>query len=442
MENINESPARLDRAGGETISTSDLAQQLENPTVVVIDVRPMAAYNGWQLKGEVRGGHIPGAVAFPLSWTNDIETATLKTLLRSKGITPDKTVVVYGYTRDETAAMVNRLKDSGYEDVLTYAAGLGEWAADVSLPVSRLVNYEKLVHPEWLHRLISAGRAGTQPGAGFAVFHVTSGVPEEYEGGHIPGAMYLDTNTLESASSWKRRAPEDLEAALLAHGITHDVTVVLYGRDSVLNADEARPGGKAGQIAATRAAAILMYAGVEDVRLLNGGFDAWVSAGYHVETEGHEPTPVQAFGAHIPGRPDYIIDIEETRALLADPDGVLVSIRSWPEFIGETSGYSYIEPKGRIAGAVWGNAGSDAYHMQQYRNVDNTMRSYHEIEGNWQAADITPNKRVAFYCGTGWRASEAFFCAYLMGWENIAIYDGGWLEWSQDESNPIETGEP
>jgi len=254
--------------------------------------------------------------------------------------------------------------------------------------------------------------------------------------------MHLDTNTLESASSWNRRAPKDLEAALLAHGITHGLTAVLYGRDSVPNADEARPGGKAGQIAATRAAAILMYAGVKDVRLLDGGFDAWVSAGHHVETEGHEPTPAQAFGAHIPGRPDYIIDIEETKALIADPDGVLVSIRSWPEFIGETSGYSYIEPKGRIAGAVWGNAGSDAYHMQQYRNVDNTMRSYHEIEGNWRAADITPDRRVAFYCGTGWRASEAFFCAYLMGWENIAIYDGGWLEWSQDESNPIETGEP
>jgi thiosulfate/3-mercaptopyruvate sulfurtransferase len=135
-----------------------------------------------------------------------------------------------------------------------------------------------------------------------------------------------------------------------------------------------------------------------------------------------------------------MVDIYEAKDLIADPGGVLVSIRSWPEFIGETSGYSYIAPKGRIAGAVWGNAGSDAYSMGHYRNLDNTMRDYHEIEANWRDVGITPDKRVAFYCGTGWRASEAFFCAYLMGWEHIAIYDGGWLEWSQDESNPIERG--
>ncbi|MEJ2247847.1 MAG: rhodanese-like domain-containing protein, partial [Acidobacteriota bacterium] len=47
-----------------------------------------------------------------------------------------------------------------------------------------------------------------------------------------------------------------------------------------------------------------------------------------------------------------------------------------------------------------------------------------------------------FYCGTGWRASEAFFYAYLMGWERISVYDGGWFEWSLDARNPVETGIP
>jgi thiosulfate/3-mercaptopyruvate sulfurtransferase len=167
-----------------------------------------------------------------------------------------------------------------------------------------------------------------------------------------------------------------------------------------------------------------------------------MSAGYEVEKEGHKPTPAQAFGTSIPGYPEYIIDIKETKALMADPEGVLVSIRSWPEFIGQASGYDYIERKGRIRGAVWGMAGSDAYHMQHYRNVDNTMRDYHEIEANWRESGITPDKQVAFYCGTGWRASEAFFYAHLMGWPNIAVYDGGWFEWSQDEANPVEGGEP
>jgi len=56
---------------------------------------------------------------------------------------------------------------------------------------------------------------------------------------------------------------------------------------------------------------------------------------------------------------------------------------------------------------------------------------------------ITPEKWVAFYCGTGWRASETWFYAYLMGWDRIAVYDGGWFEWSRDsENNPIEVGIP
>ena len=58
-------------------------------------------------------------------------------------------------------------------------------------------------------------------------------------------------------------------------------------------------------------------------------------------------------------------------------------------------------------------------------------------------AGITRVKRVAFYCGTGWRASETWFYAHLMGWEDIAVYDGGWYEWSSDPvNNPIERGEP
>ena len=105
-------------------------------------------------------------------------------------------------------------------------------------------------------------------------------------------------------------------------------------------------------------------------------------------------------------------------------------MRTWKEHIGQVSGYNYIGPAGRIAGDVWGNCGTDAYHMQHYRNLDNTMRPYPEIAANWAEADITPDKCVAFYCGTGWRAAETWFYADLMGWQDVAVYDGGWFEWS------------
>lgn len=116
----------------------------------------------------------------------------------------------------------------------------------------------------------------------------------------------------------------------------------------------------------------------------------------------------------------------------------MVSIRSWKEFIWQHSGYHYIEKKGRIPGAVFGNCGSDAYHMENYQNFDHTMREYQEIAEKWRQSGITPDKHIAFYCGTGWRGSEAFINAYLMGWPHIAVYGGGWDEWCNDPGNPIE----
>ena len=80
--------------------------------------------------------------------------------------------------------------------------------------------------------------------------------------------------------------------------------------------------------------------------------------------------------------------------------------------------------------------------MEHFRNPDNTLREFHEIAANWRTWDIGPDHRVCFYCGTGWRASEAFFAAYLMGFDNISVYDGGWYEWSADKSNPVDTGVP
>ncbi len=426
----------------QVIDTAGLANRLGDPDLTIVDVRPMAAYNGWQLQGEARGGHIRGAVACPLPWVDLLEPEQLSEVMVNKRITPDRSIVIYGYAGDDCASMAARMEGMGFKDVSVYEAGMGAWAAEPELPIDHLANYHKLVYPEWVNQLINGQRPPTYNGNGYALFHVNFGVPEEYAESHLPGAMHLDTNLLETSTTWNRRTPDELRAALQTLGITRDTTVVLYGRDTVAKPGEPQPGRHAGQIAATRAAAILMYAGVEDIRLLDGGYNTWVQAGYEVETTPHVPVPTDGFAPQIPAHPEYMVDIDTAKELLAADDGVLVSIRSWAEYTGNVSGYNYIERTGRIAGAVWGNCGTDAYHMQHYRNPDNTMREYHEIERNWKEVSITPDKRVAFYCGTGWRASETLFYAHLMGWPRVAVYDGGWHEWSADERNPVEMGEP
>jgi 3-mercaptopyruvate sulfurtransferase SseA len=428
-----------------TITTTELRRQLEDTALTIVDVRPMAAYNGWRLTGAGRGGHIPGAVSFPAAWLTSVDAPEVERLLRSKGIGAHRSVVLYGDGGDDdVTGLVAWLAAAGHPQVRIYDDGWARWAADETLPVEKLPLHDRLVHIGWLQQVLAGEPPEAPPNDRFALFHVNFGVPEEYADGHIPGARYLDTNWLEDPADWNRRSPHELDDALTRLGITSDTTVVLYGRDTEGHANEKWPGRRAGQIAATRAAMILRYAGVEDVRLLDGGYDWWVQAGYPLETALRAAVPVESFGVAIPLRPEVIVDIAEARQILADPDGAaLVSVRSWKEHVGKVSGYNYIGPAGRIAGDVWGNCGSDAYHMQHYRNVDNTMRAYPEIVANWAEAGITPDKWVAFYCGTGWRASETWFYAYLLGWQTIAVYDGGWFEWSQDPvNNPVEVGEP
>ena len=407
------------------ISTKELSTRFDNPELILLDIRPSAAYNGWKLQDEARGGHIRGAVSFSLSWIKKLSNPELKSLLSSKGVTSRNVIVLYGYRHDNCSVMTKLLWDLGIRKVFIYGAGLQEWAANPGLPMDRLANYEKLVYPAWVDNLISGKEPENSLNKKHKLFEVSFREFDEYKAGHIPGAYHFDLDSIESAPTWNICPDEELLNFLLAQGITYKSLVVLYGRS---------------QMAVARAASALMYAGVEDVRILDGGFNAWLSAGYAVETGVQEPVPVVDFGRKIPGHPEYIFDISTVKALLADAQGVIVNVRSWNEYTGETSGYDYIKAKGHIPGDVWGHSGSGPHQMEDYRNPDNTMRAYHEIESYWQEVGITPDKRVAFYCGTGWRASEAFFYAYLMGRQNIAVYDGGWLEWSRDEANPISVG--
>jgi molybdopterin synthase sulfurtransferase len=427
----------------DLVNANQLEDLIAAGAVQVVDTRPLAAYNGWRLGGEARGGHVPGAIAIPAEWQPHLDDAELAAIVGSHRLQPGSTVVLVADTDADASAVAERFGALGLR-VRLLEGGWAAWIADPERPVEALPLHEQLVFPDWLQAVLDGERPEAAPAGQHLLFHVNFGVPEEYAEAHLPGAIYLDTNWLEDPADWNRRSPEELELALRRLGITTATTVTLYGRDTEGEANEKWPGRRAGQIAATRAALILRYAGVDDVRILDGGYDRWVREGHPVETVERLAQPVEAFGARIPVRPELIVDIDEAKDILADQEGsALVSVRTWREHVGAVSGYNYIGPAGRIAGDVWGNCGSDAYHMQHYRGVDNAMRPYPEIAENWAEAGITPDKRIAFYCGTGWRASETWFYAWVQGWERIAVYDGGWFEWSQDPiANPILVGEP
>jgi len=421
------------------VSTSEVQKSLENGNAIIIDVRPIDAYNGWAMQDEPRGGHIQSAKSLPSKWANYIDWIEI---IRSKNITPDNRIILYGYDSDQTKKVAKSFSQAGFTDISIYSDFVIEWSANPELPMERLERYKHLVYPAWVYSLISGETPPTYNSDNYVICHAHYRNEADYHEGHIPGAIPLDTRQLESTETWNRRSPDELKETLQKLGITHDTTVLVYGRFSFPDNNDPFPGSSAGHLGAIRCAAIMMYAGVNDVRILNGGVQSWLDDGYELTTKVAEPQPVADFGAEIPAYPEIFVDLPKAKELLKSEDGDLVSVRSWDEFIGKVSGYNYIEKTGRIPGAIFGNCGTDAYHMQNYRNLDHTMREYHEVSEMLKEAGITPEKHLAFYCGTGWRGSEAFYNAWLMGWPRVSIYDGGWFEWSNDPENPIETGVP
>ena len=420
------------------ISTEELKEKLRTGARV-LDVRPVDAFNGWKLRNESRGGHIKGAKSLPLKWTSYMDWIEI---VRHKEILPSEEIVLYGYASEESKKVADMFKKAGYEKLSIYEDFLKDWVPNEELPMEQLPNYRHLVSADWVKDLIEQNNPSEYNNDKFIVVHAHYRNRDAYLSGHIPGAIDMDTNALESPETWNRRSPEELRKALEEHGITADTTVVLYGKFMFPDNDDEFPGSAAGDIGAIRNAFIMMYAGVKDVRVLNGGFQSWEDAGHDISKEDVAKNPVSDFGGEIPTQPQLAVDVPEAKQMLAAMDAELVCVRSYPEYIGEVSGYNYIDAKGRIPGAIFADCGSDAYHMENYRNVDHTIRDFHEVAAIWKKNGITSDKHLAFYCGTGWRGSEAWFNAWLMGWPKVSVYDGGWFEWSNDPDNPYETGVP
>lgn len=425
-----------DNGGTKTISTKDLKDKVEKNDWVIVDTRENDAFNGWKLDGIKRGGHIKGATDFSANWLkvdDKNKDKTLEDALKTKGIASEKNVVLYDANGKDSKEVADYLAKKGYKNVYTY--DVKEWAKDESLPMEAYTNYQMIVPASWAKDLIDGKKPETYNSKEYKVFEVSWGdeskSPDYLKEGHIKGAVHINSDEVEEGPLWNRLSDDKLQKFAENNGIATDTTVVLYGADSM---------------AAYRVATILKYMGVKDVRVLNGGTAKWKSAGYELEKTSNKKTPVASFGAKVPVNKGYIIDLAQAKEIIADKQGSkLVDIRSWDEHIGKTSGYDYIKPMGRPAGSVWGHAGSDNSNLQDYRNIDNTMRNKNEIISMWKEWGITPEQKLSFFCGTGWRAAEVLIYADVMGVKNISLYDGGWNEWSGNTgnpANPIEKGEP
>ncbi|PRX02160.1 UNVERIFIED_ORG: thiosulfate/3-mercaptopyruvate sulfurtransferase [Actinomadura viridilutea] len=238
-----------------------------------------------------------------------------------------------------------------------------------------------------------------------------------YERGHLPGAVFVDLDhDLAAPPGPQGRhplpSPRDFQDAMRRAGVSADRTVVVYD--------------DADSTAAGRAWWTLRYFGHTRVRVLDGGYHAWVNAGLPVSTDVPDVRPGD-FVARPGGMP--LLDADGAAALAKT--GVLLDARSAERYRGENEPVDPVA--GHIPGAVsaptTGNVGVDGRFLPPA-----VLRDRFGKLGATDAVD------VGVYCGSGVTAAHEVLALTVAGIP-AALYVGSWSNWISDPTNPVATGE-
>ena len=238
----------------------------------------------------------------------------------------------------------------------------------------------------------------------------------EYLTGHVPGAVYvdLDTELATHGAPTDGRHPlpsvEALQAAARRWGVSPGTPVVAYD------------GG--GNLAAARAWWLLRWAGVADVRLLDGALPAWVAAAGELTTDDVRPQPgtVELAAGSLP-----TLDADAAASLAGT--GVLLDARAPERFRGETEP---IDPKaGHVPGATSAPTGANL-------DADGRFLPADQLRARFAALGVEASTPVGVYCGSGVTAAHQAAALAIAGID-AALYPGSWSQWSNLD-RPVATG--
>jgi thiosulfate/3-mercaptopyruvate sulfurtransferase len=252
----------------------------------------------------------------------------------------------------------------------------------------------------------------------------------DYIMGHIPGAIYLNECLLRSAQNRLPAmyvSPESIEPVLSRAGIDPDKTIVVYsaaGRYSKCAA------GLGDGLEQTMMAYSLIRFGHNSVYILDGGLEKWKDDGGELTKIFPEWQPT-SFKAQL--RSDYFVSYDEFKALRERGYVIVFDARPYE---------SYKE------GGLWTKNGHipGAYSLpwRSLMSKDNPklMKSDDELRELVGKFNITSDKTLLIYCGTGREATNEFlFFKFYLGHEKVRIYEGSFTEWSSYPENPTATGE-
>ena len=245
-----------------------------------------------------------------------------------------------------------------------------------------------------------------------------------YREGHLPGAVFIDLDRdLSGPAGPGGRHPlpetERFQAAMRAAGVRQDRPVVAYDDGDCLPA--------------ARAWWMLRYYGHNDVRVLDGGYRAWLAAGLTVTTAdpvpASAPAPTPAPG-DFTARPGQMPMLDTPAAAELARTGLLLDVRAAERYRGER------EPVDPVAGHIPGAVSAPA---ADNLTADGTFKSAAELAAGFAALGAGPGVPVGAYCGSGVTAAQEVLALTLAGIP-ATLYVGSWSEWITDPARPVATG--
>lgn len=240
---------------------------------------------------------------------------------------------------------------------------------------------------------------------------------QEYAKGHIKNSVQLFREDMEDPTHPVKAmlAPVPrLEELFGRLGIDRNTTVIAYD--------------DRGGFPAARVLWALEYLGHYRVHVLNGGIDYWKSKGYPVTTEVPNMAP-RKFTAQPDPRRQIFID--EVKAKLNQPDVVIVDVRPPDQYAGKTV-LPGIKRGGHIPGAK-----SIFWQKNLIGSPNWTMQPAKELLKLYESQGVTREKEVIVHCHGGYMAAQTYFTLRLLGYTNVRLYDGSWLEWGNRDDVPI-----